>query len=154
MRWKFVTWITLIATYFSDILIKNRPQYFTLESCKNMPKNSLGYSLYHRLTSQNLKFKPNLVRHDLKHVLLNYKMNMPDELRICAFMLGNRSQNIMSTSYLIICTLFVPEIIGTLKKDFKRGRLSDCLKNVEFHKHLQLPLSTCRKQFNIHPLIN
>lgn len=154
MRWKLVTWITLVATYFSNVLIRQREQPYTFEAFGEMPKQSLGSSFYRCLVGQQLKFRPNLIRHDIKHVLLDYKMTMPDELRICAFMLGNKSQNSLSMAYLFLCTAIVPEIIPLLKKDYKRGKKSGSLKNLNIKVLAPLSVDQCRRQLNIHPLIN
>jgi ubiquinone biosynthesis protein Coq4 len=149
MRWKIVTWITILATNMSHILVRKRPQPYSFEDYAKMPKGSLGKTYYLYLKAQKIPFKPNLIRHDLKHVLLNYKMNMPDELRIHAFLLGNRSYNPMAIAYLITCLTIVPDFYTKLKKDFARGRKTICLKKVDLQGYVLLDLHKCRTILNI-----
>jgi hypothetical protein len=94
MRWKLVEWLTVKATDLSDLLLSSRHWNYTLKDCSEMPTNSLGYGLYDYLEKTNLSYKPNLIRHDMKHILLNYEMKMPDELKIHAFLIGNKSYNL------------------------------------------------------------
>ena len=93
-----------------------------------MSEESLGFKLHTYLLKTNLTYKPNLIRHDLKHILLNYEMKMPDELKIHAFLIGNKSYNLMGIFYLFICIVIVPEIIPVLIKEYKRGQKVTCFK--------------------------
>ena len=152
MRWKLVTWITIFATNLSHILVRKRPQSYAFKEYGQMAEGSLGRTYFQYLKSQNIPFKANLIRHDLKHVILGYKMNMPDELRIHAFLLGNRSYNLMAIAYLCLCVMIVPETLNMLKKDFKRGRGTECLKRIKFQDYVHNNLENCRKKFKISPL--
>jgi ubiquinone biosynthesis protein Coq4 len=154
MRWKLVTWITIMATELSSILIRKRHVHYSEVDFAAMQKNTLGKALYLEMKKYKLSFKPNLISHDLKHILLGYKMNMPDELRICAFLFGNRSYNRMAMAYMFICVPFVPEILPLLRKDFKRGRATHPLKNIDLQAYAKMDLEACRKQFNVSPLKN
>jgi ubiquinone biosynthesis protein Coq4 len=152
MRWKIVTWITLFATNLSHILVRKRPQHYDFGAYGEMAEGSLGKTYFQYLNAQNIPFKANLIRHDLKHVILGYKMNMPDELRIHAFLLGNRSYNLMAIAYLCLCVVIVPETVPMLKKDFKRGRSTLCLKAINFQAYVTNDLEYCQTQFKISPL--
>jgi ubiquinone biosynthesis protein Coq4 len=152
MRWRIVTWITVFATNLSHILVRKRPQKYAFEAYGKMPNGSLGKTYYQYLKAQNIPYKANLIRHDLKHVILGYKMNMPDELRIHAFLLGNRSYNLMAIAYLCLCVTIVPETISMLKKDFKRGRATQCLKGINLQACVKNNLEDCQTKFKISPL--
>jgi len=149
MRWKFVTWLTVKATDLSDWLLRNRNWHYTAADYRKMPENSLGKKLIDSMDRNQIPFKPNLVRHDLKHVLLGYQMNMPDELRIHAFLIGNRSYNPMAITYLLICVAIVPEVIPMLRKDFKRGRKAICLKDIPLENYIESDLITCQKKWRL-----
>lgn len=153
MRWKFVVWLTVVATNLSGILIRKRQQPYTFEMYGAMPLGSLGHTYYKTLTDQKMTYKPNLIRHDLKHVLLGYTMQMPDELRIHAFLIGNRSYNPMAILYLLVCFCVVPEIVPSLKKDFQRGRKSPSLKNTPLFDLVNQDLKICRQKLKIQPLV-
>jgi ubiquinone biosynthesis protein Coq4 len=114
-----------------------------------MPSNSLGYGLFDYLEKTNLTYKPNLIRHDMKHILLNYEMKMPVELKIHAFLIGNKSYNLMGIIYLIICVIIVPEIIPDLKKEYVRGQNATCLKNIDLQHYIKNDLNETRLQLSI-----
>lgn len=148
-RWKLVKWLTIKATDLSDWLLQKRNWKLTAADYRSMPENSVGKKLIQYMDSEKIPFKPNLVRHDLKHILLGYKMNMPDELRIHAFLIGNRCYNPMAICYLIICVLIVPEILSQLKKDFKRGQNALCLKHTNLENYIREDLNESRSKLNI-----
>ncbi len=151
MRWKLVTWITVLATGLSAVLIRKRKLIHPLADYAAMPTDSLGKTLYLALKKQHINLKTNLIRHDLKHILLGYTMNMPDELRIHAFLMGNRCYNPMAILYMLICVPLVPEIIPTLKKDFKRGRKTPTLKKTDLQFFALENVEVCRKKLHIIP---
>ena len=101
------------------------------------------------MDANRIPFKPNLVRHDLKHILLGYKMEMPDELKICAFQLGNHHYNLMSATYLFICVMIVPEVIPSLIHDFKRGRKATRLSELPLEKYVESDLTYCQKLWHL-----
>ena len=91
MRWKLVIWLTVQATNLSNFLLKNRGWKYTFKDYKKMPKNTLGFQYYAYLQKNKLSYKPNLIKHDIKHILLGYEMKMPGEMDIVAFLIGNKS---------------------------------------------------------------
>lgn len=149
MRWKLIEWLTIQATNLSNILLSSRNWEYSINDFNKMPKNSLGYGLYDYLNKTNLSFKSNLIRHDIKHILLNYEMKMPDELKIHAFLIGNKSYNIMGIIYLVICICIVPEIIPTLIKEYKRGKKAICLKNINLQHYVMIDVDLVRKSLLI-----
>lgn len=136
MRWKLVTWLTIQATNMSDWLLRKRKWIWTETDYRNLEKGTIGKELITYMDENKIPFKPNLVRHDLKHIVLGYRMNMPDELRIHAFLIGNRCYNPLAVIYLLLCVSIVPEIIPTLKKDFLRGRKTVCLRSIQLEDHI------------------
>lgn len=149
MRWKLVRWLTIKATDLSNVLIKDRNWNYSFEDYRQMPENSLGRELYLYMIKNEISFKPNLVRHDLKHILLGYEMKMPDELKIHAFLIGNRCINPMGIVYLIICTLIVPEVIPQLRTAFKRGKIAKSFRKVNLQDLVPAQLIECQNQLKI-----
>ncbi len=149
MRWKLVTWLTVKATDLSNILLKPRDWDTNISTYKAMPTNSLGLLYFNYLKQHNISFKPNLIRHDMKHILLGYEMEMPDELKIHAFLIGNKSYNLMGIFYLMICLLFVPEIIPRLYQEYKRGQYAVCLKDIDLQQFIDHDISIVRRKFRI-----
>jgi hypothetical protein len=152
LRWQFVAWLTIKATDFSHWLLRNRKWNLSADDYRNMPANSTGKKLVTYMDSIHINFNPCLVKHDLKHILSGYQMITPHELRIQAFLLGNRCTNAMSVVYLAVCTAIVPEYISQLTKDFHRGRKAICFNKLNLEALAPLDLKVCQKNLRIEPL--
>ncbi|MBK6527444.1 MAG: hypothetical protein IPG07_18955 [Crocinitomicaceae bacterium] len=152
LRWQLVAWLTIKATDFSHWLLRNRKWNLSAADYRNMPVNSTGKKLVTYMDSVQIKFNPCLVKHDLKHILSGYQMITPHELRIQAFLLGNRCTNAMSVIYLALCTAIVPEYISQLLKDFHRGRRAICLKKLNLEALAMLDLTECQQNLRIEPM--
>jgi ubiquinone biosynthesis protein Coq4 len=148
-RWQFINWLSLKATSLSDALLNNRAWEYTMQDCSKMKQDSLGYSLYTYLTDNNLTFKPKLIRHDMKHILLGYEMKIEDELKLHAFLIGNKSYNLLGIVYLVTCTLFVPEMIFKLRIDYRKGKSTKKLKHVELQNYAKYNLKELRETLNV-----
>ena len=151
-RWQFLEWFTLKSTSLSSYLLKDRPWKYSLKDCSKMAENSLGYHLYKYLNDNNIDFNPNLIRHDMKHILLGYEMKIKDELRIHTFLIGNKNYNILGNIYFLICIMIVPKIVPSLKKDYLRGKQSLQLKNIDLQNYANHDLKKLQKKFRIQPL--
>jgi ubiquinone biosynthesis protein Coq4 len=64
---------------------------------------------------------PKYESHDLKHVLLDFKMTPEDEIRMQAFMLGNGNITLPCIVILVFGAIFIPDRWRLLINDFKRG---------------------------------
>ena len=69
---------------------------------------TLGKDIANCLEKNNLRFVPNYESHDLKHVLLDFKMTPVDEIRMQAFMLGNGNYSIPGFAIFIFGALLLP----------------------------------------------
>ncbi|HNP88256.1 MAG TPA: hypothetical protein PKK78_19110 [Kouleothrix sp.] len=65
--------------------------------------------------------------HDAFHTLLDYDTNVIGELRLQAFMVGNRSASFAGRVLLGAGLLILPELWPQLGYDMSRGRQSDCV---------------------------
>jgi len=148
-RWQFINWLSLKANNLSDSLLQDRFWEYSLDDYSELNKDTLGYSLYIYLDENNLTFKSKLIRHDMKHILLNYEMKIEDELRLHAFLIGNKSYNLLGIIYLTTCTLFVHEMIIKLKTDYKKGKSAKRLKHVQLPNFATSNLNELRDSLNI-----
>ena len=62
----------------------------------NLSEGTIGKEIANCLKQHDLNLVPYFESHDLKHVLLNYKMTALDEIRLQAFMLGNGNWSLPS----------------------------------------------------------
>lgn len=148
-RWKIIEKLTLIATKMSSWVLKDRSWNYSFDEFGRMPKNSLGKRFYDYMKKNRIPYKPNLIRHDMKHILLGYEMAMPDEMHLHTYLIGNRSWNVLGTVYLAICLMIVPEYLPRLKRDYWRGKLSIRLKQVDLRNFLHKDLNECRTALKI-----
>lgn len=149
VRWKIVTWLTIQATEISGLVLKDRHWPYRLNEYKNMDRNSLGFKYHQCISSKKIEYKANLIKHDMKHIILGYDMTIKNELNIVAFLLGNKSANKVSKLYLIICLLFVPEYITKLKKHYNRGQIAKRFKDFDLSTFVIQDLRSIQNQLNI-----
>lgn len=149
MRWKIATWLTIQATELSGFFLSNRPWPYALTDYEHLPKNTLGYHYHTCIAEHQIEYKPNLIKHDMKHIILGYDMTIQNELNIVAFLIGNNSYNKFGVIYLIVCLLIVPEYSVKLIKHYKRGKAANRLKDYNIESFVETDLIKIRKLLNI-----
>jgi len=93
-----------------------------VKELRKMPKNTLGNDIAKCLDDNHLSLVPNFESHDLKHVLLKFKMTPVDEIRMQAFMLGNGNYSILCFVILLFGALLLPAKWPVFYRDYLRGR--------------------------------
>lgn len=112
---------------------------------KELPDGTLGKEIANCLEQNNLRLVPNYESHDLKHVLLNFKMTPVDEIRMQAFMLGNGNYSIPSFAIFIFGALLLPDLWTTFYKDYKNGLNSKPIKTWTIEEYAHSQTSTLRQ---------
>lgn len=105
---------------FNDMEVYKR----TVSELRDLENGTLGKEIVTCLDNHGLTFVPNYESHDLKHVLLDYKMTAEDEIRMQAFMLGNGNYTIPCFAILIFGAILLPDLWPTFYKDYRKGRNS------------------------------
>lgn len=93
-----------------------------LDELRNSPVGTLGYDVAKCLDNNNLKFVPHFESHDLKHVILEYKMTPADEIKLQAFMLGNGNYTLACFAILTFGIILLPDEWMTFYNEYKKGR--------------------------------
>lgn len=114
---------------------------YPLESLRHFPAGSWGYELAHFLQSRGLSFLPKYESHDAFHVLLGYETNVPGELRLQAFMFGNRSASVAGRVLLLLGCGLMPELWPQLGQEVVRGQHSPRLAEWDTPSLLRQPLA-------------
>jgi len=117
-----------------------------VENLRKYPIETLGNDIAKCLDDNNLGLVPKYESHDLKHVLLNFKMTPVDEIRMQAFMLGNGNYTIPCFAILTFGAILLPDEWSTLYKDFKSGQKSKPISNWRIEEYADLKTETLRKQ--------
>jgi hypothetical protein len=91
---------------------------------RDLENGMLGKEIAKCLDNHGLTLVPNYESHDLKHVLLDYKMTAEDEIRMQAFMLGNGNYSIPCFAILGFGAILLPDLWPTFYQDYKKGKKS------------------------------
>jgi hypothetical protein len=91
---------------------------------RDLENGMLGKEIADCLDNHKLTLVPNYESHDLKHVLLDYKMTAEDEIRMQAFMLGNGNYTIPCFAILGFGAILLPDLWSTFYQDYRKGRKS------------------------------
>jgi len=117
-----------------------------VDKLNELEKGTLGKDIAECLLKNKLKLVPGYESHDLKHVLLDYKMNPVDEIRMQAFMIGNGNISIPSLSIFLYGFLLLPNKWRTFYKDFKNGLTSQPIKHWQIDQYSSYYTTDLRKR--------
>ena len=112
---------------------------------QELPDGTLGKDIAKCLEKNKLRLVPNYESHDLKHVLLDFKMTPVDEIRMQAFMLGNGNYSIPSFAIFLFGTFLLPDLWATFYKDYKNGLNSKPIKTWTIEEYAHCQTSTLRQ---------
>ncbi|MGI4871586.1 MAG: hypothetical protein ACRYFX_10455 [Janthinobacterium lividum] len=112
---------------------------------QELPAGTLGKDIADCLEKNGLRLVPGYESHDLKHVLLDFKMTPVDEIRLQAFMLGNGNYSPVSLVIFIFGALFLPDLWGTFYQDFTNGRRAAPLSTWTIEDYARCRTTTLRE---------
>jgi len=122
IRATVVAWMINKSVPLLNLFRRPTPFPYTLNQLRDFPKQSLGAETAAFLDKRNFNFLPQYETHDVFHTLLGYGTTTTGELRLQAFMWGNKSSSIAGRILFIIGSLTLPELWSQLRDDFQRGR--------------------------------
>lgn len=113
------------------------PYHKKVADLRTLERGTLGNEIAQCLDAHRLSLVPKYESHDLKHVLLDYKMTAEDEIRLQAFMIGNGNYSVVSFAIFSFGALLLPDLWSTFAKDFKKGRQTIPISRwtIESHKN-------------------
>lgn len=111
-----------LAVSIIESLSDMKPYREKIDYLQSLPPETLGKDIANCLNQYNLNLIPGFESHDLKHVLLDYKMTPTDEIRLQAFMIGNGNISLPSIAILLFGSLLLPIKWRTFYSDFKFGK--------------------------------
>lgn len=91
VRMKLLARLIGASVPVSNLLRRPRPWPYTLDELRRFSPGTLGAETAVFLDARRFGFLPQYETHDVIHTLLDYKTTTSGELRLQAFMLGNRS---------------------------------------------------------------
>ncbi|MFN0256254.1 hypothetical protein [Pedobacter ureilyticus] len=117
-----------------------------VEDLRKFPIGTLANDIAKCLDENNIGLVPNYESHDLKHVLLDFKMTPVDEIRMQAFMLGNGNYTLPCFAILAFGAILLPDEWSTFYKDFKRGQKSKPISSWTIEKYADFKTKSLREQ--------
>lgn len=116
-----------VLNFFGDV--KECKKLMTKMS--TLPDCTLGKKLFDIMQANRIELVPWYNEHDLKHVLLGYKMDTLEEMRMQCFMWGNAGFSVFTTIMTFFFIIWTPEMWSDAKYHFNAGKL---VKNVTKYK--------------------
>ncbi len=139
---KITGWtITFLRTVFKTEDIDRYQHHLA-----TMPPNTVGYHLHLLLEQHGYKLIPGFSNHDLKHLVLEYDMNLKDEVLMQAYLLGNGNWSWACLMFFGL-VLFMPGIWKQVPKHFVQGRRSPSIVGLYMVDCVRFPLSEVREAF-------
>lgn len=120
----------------------------TTELLKNCKQNTLGKALICCLQKHRLQIVPLFSTHDVKHILLGYKMTIIDEILMQCYMLGNGNKSPVTIGIAALGFHF-PHLYHQMIWHYKQGKRAMNISHVNFYEVINEPLSKLRVQYKI-----
>jgi ubiquinone biosynthesis protein Coq4 len=122
---------------------------FSFDDLKAMDENSLGFHLYAFLNSRGFNYLPKYEIHDAYHTLLGYGTTSIEELKLQAFMWGNKNSTFAGRVLFIIGLILFPTKYKLFKVEIIRGKKAKALKEYDVIEMIDQPLLQLREELCI-----
>ncbi|MNJ83987.1 hypothetical protein D3C87_14200 [compost metagenome] len=113
---------------------------------RSHPEGTIGADIVKCMDENHIKLVPGFESHDLKHVLLDYKMTPVDEIRMQAFMIGNRNYSPVSFAIFLFGAWMLPDKWSTFYQDFKKGRKAQTIRKWTIEEYANQNTLSLRSQ--------
>jgi hypothetical protein len=132
MRTRLLKWMIESAVPFLNNF-RNPPKWpLTIDQHRLMQKGSLGNDVALFLDTRKLPLLAKYEIHDTIHVLAGYGTTPFEELKLQAFMVGNRSSTFPGKVLFILGLLIKPEFQKPLSYELRRGRNAEQITKYNF----------------------
>ncbi len=121
---------------------------FTREELKNFPDETLGKELINFLEIKKLELLPYYVRHDIKHILLNYDTTDEGEGCLQCFMLGNGHVSFPVIATVVYAFVTMPEYWPAFNKAYTKGRRCKPIADWKWFEILEQPTKSLIQQID------
>jgi ubiquinone biosynthesis protein Coq4 len=122
LRKRLVAWMIHKAVPALNIFRYPQTWPYTLEQMRTFPKGTLGMEMASFLDVRGFGLLDKYEIHDAVHTILSYKTTTAGELKLQAFMWGNKSSSYAGRVLFLIGLLMLPELWPELKMDYERGK--------------------------------
>ena len=123
-----------------------RRLFAMLEHCA---EHTLGRTVWDMLQAKKLDFVPRYENHDLKHALLGYRQEAPDEIRMQAFMFGNAGFSLFSIATFLMFIPWTPDVWLEMPYHYRCGRLTKPIGHWHIEKFAHRNLEELRLEIGL-----
>lgn len=116
---------------------------------ETLPQNTVGYEIITTLKEHGHSLVPGYETHDLKHVILGYKMEANQEMLMQAFMVGN-DFTLLNSFIALFFVIWTPKIWGELKYHYKIGKLTKSIGRLKIEDIAHLTVEEVRQQIGLY----
>ena len=132
------------ARYFK----KERQEWnLTREDLLSYPNGSLGFEMGSFLFSNDFEMIPKLERHDSYHVITGIGTNVPDEIALQFFFLGNGKKSLYLLGVILIGSILMPEYYYKYFSAFHKGKYAQPLYSLNIESMLFENLTDIQTHF-------
>ncbi len=121
---------------------------FTKEALHQLPNGTLGKDLVTMLDDKKLKLLPYYVKHDIKHILLQYDTTDEGEVCLQCFMLGNKHLSFPVLATVLYGMITMPEYWNKFNKAYYRGGRCAPIEDWQWLTLLHQPTQMLIKKIN------
>ncbi len=148
-RYRFAHLLTLLAPKIVKLTLSKAKWRYSIQDYRNFPVGTVAREIANYLDLKKLHFLPKGEKHDVRHIVLGYEMNVEGEVRMQAFLIGNGKLHPYGIVYLGFFLALLPELIVPCLGDFLRGRQATSLNNLSEIALLGMHLDEVKKLFSI-----
>lgn len=149
MKHKIIAKCIQLSVPFLNIF-RNPPAWpFTLSELEMMETDTLGKCLFEFLDSRDMGYLPKYEVHDAYHALLGYGTTVTEELKLQAFMWGNKNSTFAGRVLLILGVIVFPKKFSILKAELLKGKNAKPLKEHSLTEMIQDNIFQLRKDLCI-----
>lgn len=154
---KYISWRESTAEYLTLHLYfplvmavyKNKKDPLQAHELQQFAPGSLGNETWKFLQARQLDLFCNYEEHDFKHVLLNYDINLTQEVAMQFFEFGNGNRSFPVLLILVAGPVIAPECWKIYHEAYRRGKKAVRIDNALLKHQLNQDLIQLRKHYNL-----
>ena len=148
-RHNIVAKLIQLSVPFLNLFRKPEAWPYPFESLAEFDDETLGRELYSFLSIRGLEYLPKYEEHDSYHVLLGYGTTVTEELKLQAFMWGNRNCTFAGKVLFILGFVVFPSKRSLFRREMIRGKSAKPLSSIPVASMIPKNLSELRRNFCI-----
>jgi len=148
-RHKIIAKLIQLSVPFLNLFRTPESWPYPLEDLAEFEEETLGRELYDFLSIRNLGYLPKYEEHDSYQALLGYGTTVTEELKLQAFMWGNKNSTFAGKVLFVLGWVVFPSKHSLFRREIIRGKRAKPLSNIAVSSMIPKDLSELRCDFCI-----